>query len=405
MSRRQLSTIVLCGTVVVFDGFDTQCLGFLVPVIADDLGIPLPSFGPVLSAALIGLMIAAMASGPMADRWGRRWVIILSVLVFAVFALMTARANTLRELLVLRFLTGLGLGGAMPNAVALTSEYTPRRLQAIVVGAIFVGMPAGAVVASQAAAVMIPMWGWRSIFVAGGLLPLALAVLLVALLPESAEWIESRSRASRETTGRVPVTQLFAEGRAAGTLLLWVPFFMNLLILYFVLSWLPSLLRQSGLPVGAGVQAVASFSLGGMLGTLTEGHIMRALGTRSALMVEFAACMLLIPSLAAAAASPASMLAIVFALGVVVQGAQAGLNALAAMFYPTAMRATGIGWALGVGRVGSIVGPTVGGMLLSRNWSADEIFMAGIAPAVLAAAAILAASALPQKQNAFQVAN
>src|SRR5712691_4914630 len=135
LTRVQLWTIVLCGIVIVLDGFDTQCMGFLVPVISESLRIPLASFGPVLSAALVGLMIAAMASGPIADRWGRRWVVIASVVVFAVFALLTARAATLQQLVVFRFLTGLGLGGAMPNAVALTSEYTPKRLQAIVIGA------------------------------------------------------------------------------------------------------------------------------------------------------------------------------------------------------------------------------------------------------------------------------
>src|SRR5262245_27524565 len=144
MSRRQLWIVVLCGIVIILDGFDTQCMGFLVPVIADDLRIPLASFGPVLSAALVGLMVAAMVSGPIADRFGRRWVVIASVAVFAVFALLTARAQTLQDLVLFRFRTGLGLGGAMPNAVALTSEYTPKRLQPMVVGAIFVGMPAGA---------------------------------------------------------------------------------------------------------------------------------------------------------------------------------------------------------------------------------------------------------------------
>src|SRR5206468_11964361 len=185
---------------------------------------------------------------------------------------------------------------------------------------------------------------------------------LIGLLPESAEWIDARARGSTAARDAIPVRQLFTDGRAAGTLLLWIPFFMNLLILYFVLSWLPSLLRQSGLPVAAGVQAVAAFSLGGMAGTLTQGHIMRAAGTRTALIVEFAVCMLLIGSLASAVSSIAAMLAIIFVLGICVQGAQAGLNALAAMFYPTAIRATGIGWALGVGRVGSIVGPSVGGV-------------------------------------------
>ena len=405
MSRRQLSTILLCGIVVVLDGFDTQCMGFLVPVISDDLSVPLAAFGPVLSAALVGLMIAAMASGPIADRWGRRWVVIVSVVVFGVFALLSARARTLQELMLLRFLTGLGLGGAMPNAVALTSEYTPKRLQAIVVGAIFVGMPAGALIASQAAAFMIPHWGWRSIFVLGGVLPLALAVVLIAVLPESEEWVDARTRGRAAVRQGVPVKHLFTEGRAAGTLLLWIPFFMNLLILYFVLSWLPTLLRQSGLPATAGVQAVAAFSLGGMIGTLTQGHIMRATGTRVALVAEFALCILLIPSLASMASSLRLALATIFVLGIAVQGAQAGLNALAAMFYPTAIRATGIGWALGVGRVGSIVGPSLGGVLLSLQWTADQIFMAGTAPAICAGAAILLASALPDKANAFRIAN
>jgi AAHS family 4-hydroxybenzoate transporter-like MFS transporter len=405
MSRRQLWTIVLCGVVVVLDGFDTQCMGFLVPVISENLTIPLPMFGPVLSAALVGLMIAAMASGPIADRWGRRWVVIVSVFVFALFALLTARAKTLQELVLLRFLTGLGLGGALPNAVALTSEYTPKRLQPVVIGAIFVGMPAGAVVASQAAAIMIPRWGWRSIFVLGGVLPLTLTAVLIAALPESTEWIESRTRGRAPGREGLPVKNLFTEGRALGTLLLWIPFFMNLLILYFVLSWLPSLLRQSGLPVAAGVQAVAAFSVGGMIGTLTQGHIMRVTGTRIALVAEFALCMVLIPSLASTASSLPLTLATIFILGIAVQGAQAGLNALAAMFYPTAIRATGVGWALGVGGVGSIVGPSVGGVLLSLEWTADQIFMAGVAPALCATAAIVLASVLPQKANAFQIAN
>src|SRR5262249_7741462 len=284
MSPQQVRTIALCAIVVVLDGFDTQCMGFLVPAISENLHIALPAFGPVLSAALVGLMVAAMASGPIADRWGRRWVVIVSVLVFALFALLTARAQSLQELVLYRFLTGLGLGGAMPNAVALTSEFTPKRLQAIVIGAIFTGMPAGAVIASQAAAFMIPRWGWRSVFVLGGALPLVLAVVLIARLPESAEWIESRARGRLTARRTVPVRDLFTDGRAAGTLLLWIPFFMNLLILYFVLSWLPSLLRQSGLSIAAGVQAAAAFSLGGMLGTLTQGHIMRATGTRTALV-------------------------------------------------------------------------------------------------------------------------
>ena len=400
LSRVQLSTILLCGIVIVLDGFDTQCMGFLVPVISENLNIPLPAFGPVLSAALLGLMIAAMASGPIADRWGRRWVVIVSVFVFAVFALLTARANTVNELLLYRFLTGLGLGGAMPNAVALTSEYTPKRLQPIIVGAIFVGMPAGALIASQAASLMIPLWGWRSVFVLGGVLPLAVAIALVKYLPESVEWKTQKARHTE--IARVPVTDLFTEGRAPGTLLLWVPFFMNLLILYFILSWLPALLRQSAMPVSAGVQAVAVFSIGGIIGILAEGHVMMAVGARALLIVEFVLCAVLIATLASVATSLTPMLIVTLLLGISVQGIQAGINALAAMFYPTTVRATGIGWALGVGRIGSIAGPSLGGVLLSLQWTPKQILTAGIVPALCGAVAIVLAGLLPQRANAFR---
>jgi AAHS family 4-hydroxybenzoate transporter-like MFS transporter len=428
VSRFQAWTILLCGIVVILDGFDTQCVGVLVPVIADNLHIAPSSFGPVLAAALFGLMIAAMASGPIADRYGRRWVVIVSVLVFAIFALWTARAQTLRELIVLRFLTGLGLGGAMPNAVALTSEYTPRRLQPIVVGAIFVGMPAGGLLASQVAALLIPVWGWRSVFVVGGVLPLAVAIVLVKLLPESVRFLSARGRNPKQVSRimqrispdlanvpvgavaddqprrGVPVKHLFTEGRAAGTLLLWVPFFMNLLILYFILSWLPQLLRQLNLPVLAGAQAVAAFSLGGIFGTLFQGHVMRALGARAVLLLEFMLCTALIWALSMIASSVTPMLVITLVLGVCVQGAQAGLNALAASFYPTAVRATGIGWALGVGRIGSIVGPSLGGVLLSLKWTPDQIFVAGVIPALCAAVAIVLTRWLPEDANAFRTA-
>jgi len=155
LSRFQIATISLCGLVLLLDGFDTQCIGFLAPPISEALGIPLRRFGPVFSSALLGLMIAAMAMGPVADRWGRKWPVVFSTLTFAVFALLTARAVSLRELIVLRFLTGLGLGGAMPNVVALTSEYSPKRLQAVFVGALFCGMPLGALVGGLASSVSL----------------------------------------------------------------------------------------------------------------------------------------------------------------------------------------------------------------------------------------------------------
>src|SRR4051794_21933997 len=239
LSGFQLRTISLCGMVLLLDGFDTQCIGFLAPAIAAELGLAMKAFGPVFSAALIGLMIGALASGPIADRLGRKAVVVGSALTFAFFTVLTARAGTLQEFVIFRFLTGLGLGGAMPNVVALTSEYTPRRLQPIFVSGLFAGMPLGALVAGLLTSEMLPLWGWRSVFYVGGLLPLVIALLLIKLLPESVRFLAATGADPRriarimkriapdlegigihvpppapESTG-LPVKYLFTDGRAA----------------------------------------------------------------------------------------------------------------------------------------------------------------------------------------------
>jgi AAHS family 4-hydroxybenzoate transporter-like MFS transporter len=412
LSGFQVTTIALCGLVLLLDGFDTQAMGFLVPPIADELGIPLSAFGPVLSAGLFGLMIGAMVSGPIADRWGRKWAIVGSALAFGFFSLATARAGSLGELVTLRLLTGLGLGGAMPNVVSLASEYAPKRLQAILVTLIFVGMGAGAVVASLVASALIPIWGWRSVFYVGGILPMALAVILIRALPESVRFLTARGgdagriaaivrriapdRADAPLGAALPdrhtgaaVIRLFSEGRTAGTLLLWLAFFMNLLILYFILSWLPSLLRQAGMPVSAGITAVLAFSIGGIAGMTLQGPLMKALGVFPVIVGEFLASVVLMGLASAIFANFPFMMAVTVVLGVSVQGAQAGLNVLAAMYYPTVIRSTGVGWALGVGRVGSIIGPILGGIMLSMRWTPQQIFMAGVIPALCAAAAVV----------------
>jgi AAHS family 4-hydroxybenzoate transporter-like MFS transporter len=410
MGRYQLWTMALCGMVIVLDGFDTQSIGFLAPSMAETLHIPVRNFGPIFVAALIGLMISSMSSGPIADLWGRKWPIVICTLIFGLFAVLTPRCGTVYELVACRFLTGLGLGGALSNSVALMSEYAPKRLLAVIVSMMFCGMPAGAVLATQVGALMLPRWGWQSVFYAGGVLPLTLALLLAAILPESVRYLEvsganprkiSRilARISPDLAGvpvsparvpnqqkNIPVVDLFTEGRAAGTFLLWIPFFMNLLMLYFVVFWLPALLRQTGKPISAGLTAIMLFSVGGIAGSAIEGSLMNRWGQLNVLLADFLGTTLLIACLAYST-SFALMMTITFVLGFVVQGAQGGLSAVAATFYPTSIRSTGIGWCLGVGRVGSIVGPLLGGMMLRLDWSPRQILMAGAIPALCAAAA------------------
>jgi AAHS family 4-hydroxybenzoate transporter-like MFS transporter len=290
------------------------------------------------------------------------------------------------------------------------SEYAPKRLLAVIVSIMFCGMPAGAVLGTQVSAVMLPRWGWQSVFYAGGVLPITLALLLIAILPESVRYLEvsgtnpqkisrilarispeladtpfSRS-VQQDLRKNAPVINLFTEGRAAGTVLLWIPFFMNLLMLYFVVFWLPALLRQTGKPVSAGITAVMLFSVGGIVGSFVEGGFMNRWGAFQVLFAEFICTTLLIASLAYSNSFPL-MMTITFVLGFVVQGAQGGLSAVAATFYPISIRSTGIGWCLGIGRIGSIVGPMLGGVMLKLNWTPREILLAGSIPALCAAAA------------------
>jgi len=419
LSRFQSITILLCALVLVLDGFATQSIGFLAPSMADSLQVSVHTFGPVFAAALIGLTLSSLVAGPLADRVGRKGPIVLSTLTFATFSIATARATTFDELVAFRFLAGLGLGGAIPNVVALTTEYAPKRLQQVLVTMLFCGMPLGALLGGLLSSVMLPLWGWQSVFYAGGIVPLAVALSLIKALPESIRFLSVRggdrgaiekilshiapeispaevdfsvSREDERLQGN-SLMHLFAESRGVGTALLWVPFFMNLLMLYFIINWLPALLRQTHMPASAGILAVSVFSLGGIAGSLVQGRVMNACGNSVALLAEFSLSLLLIGSLGFTS-SLALMMAITFVLGWFIQGAQAGLNALSATFYPTSIRSTGIGWALGVGRLGSIVGPVLGGIMISREWSLRQIFFAGAIPALLAVLAIVLSYAI-----------
>ncbi len=417
LSRYQAVTIALCGCVVVLDGFDTQSIGFLAPAMAETFQVPLASFGAVFSASLFGLMLGAMTLGPVADRVGRRWTVILATLAFGVFTALTPSAASVSQLALLRFLTGLGLGGAMPNLVALATEYAPKRLQAMIVAWMFAGIPIGAVCGGLVSAALLPVWGWQAVFYVGGALPTLIAIMLIARLPESARFLIVRGAAPErivalmqrvspalqigpsdrfvstvEAKTGMPMRHLFTEGRASGTVLLWIPYFMNLLMIYFIVSWLPAILRQAHMPLSAGVMAITLFSVGGAVGCLATGRLLKKAGAHPIVLGEFCAAIVLIGTLALTPPLLWLILSVATALGFVVQGAQAGLNALVAGFYPTPIRSTGIGWALGIGRIGSIVGPLLGGLMLSLDWSLQDIFLAGTAPAICAAVAVLVGS-------------
>ncbi len=407
----QVRLLLTCAAVLFVDGFDTQAIGYVAPALIREWGIGRAALGPVFSAGLFGLMLGALVFGPLADRIGRKWIIVASTLAFAIGTLATVWVSDASGLLIVRLLTGFGLGGAMPNAISLTSEYSPRRRRATMVMTMFAGFSVGAALGGLLAAAMIPAYGWRSVFLLGGAAPLLLVPFLAARLPESVRFLALRGDAQvrvaallarvapkvvqppgtvfavhEESLPGLPVSQLLRAGRAPATLLLWVVFFMSLLDLYFLSNWLPTVLSDLGASVSLAAVIGAMLQIGGVVGTITLGRVIDRFSFR-ALALTYAVAAVAVAAIGVSTGSVALAGLAIFAAGFCIVGGQIAANALAAQFYPTAIRASGVGWCLGIGRVGSIVGPLVGGMLLAMHWSTGALFVTAAAPALVAAVA------------------
>ncbi len=408
VSRFQYLVIVLCSLVVLFDGMDTQVVGYLGPALSQEWDIPREQLGPVFSASLVGLMVGLLVIGAVSDRLGRRRSILVCVTLFSFFTLMTAMARGVNDLMVWRFLAGIGLGGAMPNALALTGEYCPKRYKATLVIIMFCGFSLGSIIGGLVAAGLLETYGWRAVFLVGAVLPMLLLPFLFRLLPESLQFliqnrrheeaisllhklnpslsIDQTLKSTDEDLPKVPVGDLFNDGRLQGTLMLWVIFFMNLMVFYFLQNWLPTIFTDAGLSQQTAVLMATLISVGGIVAGVISGPLMDRFNpylVLAALYAVGAFCVALI------GAAPVSMLALVtFTAGFCVSGAQKSVNALAVMFYPTQVRATGVGWALGIGRFGSILGPVLAGWLLSWGWSRASLMQLAGLPMLLAALTI-----------------
>ena len=381
-SRLHLKVGILCSLAVMMDGFDAQAMGFVAPSLLAEWHITRGALSPILSSGLVGMLAGALLFGPLGDRLGRKRVLVLCTLWFACGSLLTARAHTVETMLWLRLATGFGLGGAMPNATALTAEYMPRRLRATGVMLMFCGFSMGAAIGGFVAAGIINRYGWPAVFIVGGILPCITSLFLLGL-PESIRFLQERK------TG-FPVTQLFTEGRARTTMLLWVMFFMSLLDLYFLNSWLPTVIHDAGVALQQAIVITAMFQVGGTAAAIVVGRVVdrqMSYGVLTWVYLGAAVCVFLIGLVNGAAAIET---AAVFAAGFCVIGGQTCSNSLAAESYPTAVRSTGVGWALGIGRIGSIVGPILGGLLLSFDWGMRRVFLAAAVPAVIAAGSAFA---------------
>jgi AAHS family 4-hydroxybenzoate transporter-like MFS transporter len=402
----QLRAFLLCAAVLFVDGFDVQGITYVVPTITREWGLVRGQLWPALTGGLVGVMLGAMLLAPLADRLGRRTVIIWSCVAFGAMTLLTLVVDSLWPLVAIRFLTGLGLGAALPNAIGLASEYAPHRKRALVVMFVGSGISLGAIGAGMTAARLVAPFGWHAVFVLGGVLPLLLAVVLAGFLPESIRFCASVPRRHTEAKrlvrklkpelgadadieivsrdpegGKATVLDLFSDGRGVATLCLWVAFFMSLLNVYLAINWLPTSLEASGYTTTQASFMTTLYHVGGVIGTYAIGLFMDRLGAHRMVLVALLLAAIGFYTFAAAtgmAQWPTTAVLMVAGVGVI--GAQVGATALASMTYPVAMRATGLGWALGVGRVGSIVGPTIVGLMLATASDARSVYLWCLAP-------------------------
>lgn len=417
LGTSQILVIALCSLCLIMDGFDVQSMGYVAPALIQEWGIAKELLSPVFGAGLFGMLVGSLAFSTLADKVGRRPVLIGATIFFAICMLVTALAGTITQLVAFRFAAGLGLGCIMPNAMALAGEYSPRRSRVSIMMLVSCGFTVGGVVGGLISAALIPSFGWRSVFIVGGLIPLVIGVLMWLRLPESIQFLASRQGneerirrnlkrivphldipqhtrfALHETQASAgfPVAALFRDGRGLVTVLLWLVNFANLLDMYFLSNWLPTVMKDAGYSTQTAVLAGTMLWTGGVAGTLALGRIIDRIGFIPVLAATF---LIAIASTAmignpVVTASVGLMFATILLCGFAIVGGQPALNALAATYYPVSLRSTGIGWSLGVGRVGSVIGPVLGGYLMHLHWTNSQLFIAAAVPAVASFCGIL----------------
>jgi AAHS family 3-hydroxyphenylpropionic acid transporter len=386
-------TIGLCLVVALLEGLDLQSTGVAAPRMAREFHLAVAQMGWAFSIGALGLLPGAAIGGRLADRLGRKRVLMWSVALFGVFSIATTQVWNLDSLLVARFLTGLGLGAAMPNLIALCSEAAAPHQRSTAVGAMYCGMPFGAALSAVIGIISQSDAGWRHIFYVGGVGPLLVLPLLAVFMRESAHFAAARTHAAaaagahRETAPRV-THALFDEGRAGTTLALWISYLGTLIVLYFLINWLPSMVVSRGLTRVQASVVQMMFNIGGGIGAIVIAGLMDRIGRRPTVIGMYIGIAAALAALASAGGSVAMACGGLLA-GLFLVGGQSVLYALASNVYPTQVRGTGVGAAVAVGRMGSILGPLIAGQLLAIGQSASMLVTASIPLIAVAALAAL----------------
>ena len=426
-----IKLLVLSWFAMFADGYDISAMAFAAPELVRQWHVPMSGFGLVFSAANFGVLFGAPLLGYVGDRFGRRVAIVIGSLIFGVFTLAMMWATSLEQMTALRFLTGIGIGGLMPNTIALNSELAPRRWRGMLVVLMFTGVTLGSGTPGPVAGWLVPEYGWKILFLIGGLVPLAAAFVLLFVLPESVKFLVSRSerraellkvaRQMRPDLALPDDTQFVVEPRPAAasggfflglghifrgglafiTPLLWVCFATTLMANYFLNNWMPLIFESNGVTPKQAAIASTLYHVGGTVGGIVVSVLLNRFGY-AAITLLFLLAAPAIAMVGIDGLSPALLAGVAGFAGLAVLGAQFGNNACAGMIYPTEARSQGAGWALSIGRIGSIIGPIVGGMLVAMKMPYHEMFLwASLPMAVGLIAAILVAWLCYKRFRAF----
>ena len=403
----QIRVAAICTLVQMCDGYDINSVAWAVPSLIKEWHLPPSAFTLAFLWSSIGIMVGALSAGPIGDRFGRKPLLIGSLLIFGLASLGSAFAGGLGTMTIMRFFTGLGIGGAFPGAATLTGDYAPHRRRALMIMVSFTGAPIGGFLCGQLAGVLLPSFGWPSVFLVGGVFPLVLVVAMALWLPESPRFLAVKGNLSPRqaallrrldiTPGRAtsgldlaqgnPVTMLFSKGYALQTVLMWVIFFCSLINLFLFVYWLPEVLHLTGMTPAEAARATSFRELGAIAAVLYLGVLIDRFGPERALAANYAVGILFIAAIALFAMPYLLLATVIFLSGLAIIGSQTGANAACGKLYPARMRTSGLGWALGIGRLGGIAAPVLGGWLLSRGLPPRQIFLSACGFALIAALA------------------
>ena len=405
ISRQQIVVIGLCLLMNMLDGMDVLVISYAAPVLAEDWGIASEALGVVFSAALLGMTLGALFLSPFADKIGRRKMILFCVLGMSLSVILTAVTQDVWQLMILRFLSGLGIGGMLASTATLAAEYAPERQKNFFVSIVMSGYPIGATIAGLVAAQVIPAFGWRTMFVVAGLAGLATIPFVYFFLTESMDWlIKKQPRAALEKLNRIlrkmglpesetlpelreeakknPLVSLFEDGRTLMTIQLWVAFFLAFATLYFLTAWIPNLASDMGLAVDLAIYAGTIFNLGAVFGIWLQGLLSQAIGLRKAIVSFMIFTAILMGTFGYLEADYLILISLGL-IGFGVQGGFIGMYAVSARVYPTEIRNTGVGGAIGAGRTGAIVSPALAGVLVGIGLTPAQNFIAFGVPLII----------------------